>query len=56
MAELLFEGCAHAPAASVASTSPVVVFRIAVGVIATKARTREVFHPVMIRDVYHHVP
>jgi len=36
MAELLFEGCAQAPATSVASASQGVVFRIAVGVIASK--------------------
>jgi len=53
MAELLFDGWAQPQATSVASASQL-TFRIAVVVIDRKARSPDVFNPVMIRDVYHH--
>jgi len=58
MVELLVDWLAQAMAARVASARRMerTVRVVVLGVMETKARPGDVFRPVMIRDVYAHVP
>jgi hypothetical protein len=57
MSVLLGEGWAHAQATIAASAAPIRMGNgLDCGVIGDKARRRDVFDPVMIRERYHHQP